>query len=129
VKIYVREQDSDDLDRRLEGRRDVLVSDLTITELASSLGRRRREGTLPEEAAEGLYRAVWDDLRTGMFRPLELSPATFREAERLMLSGMHLRAGDGLHLAAAALAGAETMMTFDRRLAASARTLGLDVIP
>jgi hypothetical protein len=129
VKIYIRERDSDAVEARLEGRRDLIVSDLTITEVASSLARRKRDRTLPDGAAETLYQGLWDDLRAGMFQSVEMASPVFREAERLLLAGLPLRAGDSLHLGAAAVSGALVLMTFDRQLGAAARTLGLEVLP
>ena len=114
---------------QVSGREDVAVSDLTLTEAVSALARRHREGRITLEAASEVYHAMMGHLREGVFQHLELSPPAFREAERLMLSGLPLRTGDSLHLAVAVLSEAESLGTFDRQLAAAARTLGIEVLP
>jgi predicted nucleic acid-binding protein len=64
---------------------------------------------------------------------LDLTPATHREAERLLLTlGRHapLRAADSLHLAAAVLADARAMVTYDRQLHQVASAFGaFEVFP
>lgn len=50
----------------------------------------------------------------------------FREAS--YLPGSHLRAPDALHLAAATSCGADHLVTYDVRMAESARLLGLRVL-
>lgn len=44
VKIYMPEPGSDELDAALQGRDDLVISDLAVTEVISALTRRRREG-------------------------------------------------------------------------------------
>jgi predicted nucleic acid-binding protein len=46
VKLFVPEPASDSLNQALLGAEDVIVSDLALTEMASALGRRMREGRL-----------------------------------------------------------------------------------
>ncbi len=46
AKLYVPEPESDALDAILRGRRDLLMSELAITELLSAVARKRREGVL-----------------------------------------------------------------------------------
>lgn len=129
VKLYLDEPGSESLGSAIAGRTDVALSDLSITECVSALARRSREKTAPPELVARLYRAILDHLKTGRFERLDFTPEVHREAERLMLAGLPLRAGDSLHLASATLAGAESMITFDRQLAAAARNLGLEVLP
>jgi uncharacterized protein len=129
VKLYLDEPGSESLGSEVTGRTDVVLSDLSITECVSALARRVREGTAPSEFVSRLYHAILDHLEAGRFERLDFTPEVHREAERLMLAGLPLRAGDSLHLASATLAGAEAMITFDRQLAAAARTLGMEVVP
>lgn len=105
------------------------VSDLTLTEAVSALARRHREQRITLEAASEVYQEMMSHLRSGAFEHLEVAPSAFREAERLMLSGLPLRTGDSLHLAVAVVAEAQSIATFDRQLGAAARTVGLDVLP
>ncbi len=128
VKLFVPEDGSDALNRALTGLADVILSDLALTEMASAIGRRRREGRLSSQAAERLYREAVKLQRAS--RRVELTPPIHRRAERLMLSAaIPLRALDALHLATALDAQAATMVTFDPRLRAAAQWQGLFVAP
>ena len=114
----------------VEGRRDVVVSDLAVTEVVSFLARRRREGTVTAEAAARLYRAILSDLESGVFLRLELTRETHRQAERFLLSlAVPLRAADALHLTLAVGAGAASALAFDRRLREAVGAVGLSVFP
>lgn len=131
VKLYLPERGSNEVNRSVRGRRDLVVSDLTVTELVSALARRRREGSLRPEAASRLRETVLLHLSAGIFeRVLGLDPRTHRQAERLLFSSSRsLRAGDALHLALAASAEARAIVTFDLHLAEAARATGLRAIP
>jgi predicted nucleic acid-binding protein len=133
AKLYVQEADSDDLDSALLGRRDLLISELALTELTSSLTRRVREGIVEAAAARRIYQQVFRDVRAGEYRLLDMTAATHREAERLLLTmGRHapLRAADSLHLATAALGEARALVTYDRQMHAAASALGsFEVVP
>lgn len=130
VKLYVPEAESEELNRTLEGRRDLLVSDLSITEIVSSLSRRRREGALEPAIVSRLYHAILGHVEDGVYRKVELISTTHREAERLLLSveAVPLRASDALHLALAVAGDAASLLTFDRRLSDAAKAIGLGVI-
>jgi predicted nucleic acid-binding protein len=115
----------------VEGRDDLLVSDLAVTEVASALGRRLRQGALTREVARRVHRAILGGLDGGVYRRVELTRDAHREAERLLLGAVAqpLRAADALHLALAASARAASLASFDARLAAAARAAGLAVHP
>jgi uncharacterized protein len=131
VKLYLPEPESDDLNRLLVGRFDVVVSDLAVTEIVSSLCRRRREGSVTTAVVSGLHRALLEHIEAGVYRRVELIPAAHREAERLLVSlgNVPLRAADALHLALALGAEAASLLTWDQRLGAAARAIGLGVFP
>jgi len=133
AKLYLQEAESDDLDSALIGRRDLLISELTLTELTSAITRRAREGEIEASIARRIYQQLFRDVRAGEYRLLDLTSATHREAERLLLTiGRHapIRAGDSLHLATAALADARTLVTYDRQMHAVASKLGsFEVLP
>lgn len=131
VKLYVPETGSDDLNRALRGRGDLLVSDLAITEIVSSLARRRRERALTASIAARLHRAILSHTEKGVYRRVELLPATHREAERLLMAveSVALRAADALHLALAVSGDAASVLTYDRRLADAARSIGMAAFP
>ena len=128
VKLFVPEDESDELNAALVGVTDVIISDLALTEMASALGRRARERLLSHREAQRLYREAWKVLRSS--RHAELTPAIHRRAERLMLSlPLRLRALDALHLATALDEQAATVVSFDPRLRDAAASQGLFVAP
>lgn len=131
VKLYVPEPESARVDRALRRRDDLLVSDLAVTELASALGRRCREGVLDAGVAARIYQRLLADLADDLFRRVELIAEVHREAERFLLSSalVPLRSLDALHLALAASGRAMTIYTFDRNLARAAGTIGLLAAP
>lgn len=128
VKLFVAERDSDRLNRSLAGLDDVLISDLTLTELSSSLGRRVREGQLAPARARRVYRDAHE--LAASCRRVELNPDAHRLAERLLLvSPLTLRTLDALHLALALASAAATVVSYDLRLREAARSHSLFVAP
>jgi hypothetical protein len=131
VKLYLPEPDSASVERALRRRRDLVVSDLAITEVASAVSRRAREGALSRLDAGRLYRQLLAHAEAGVFLRADIVPETHREAERLLLSlaEVPLRSLDALHLALAIGAGARSLFTFDMRLAAAGLEVGLASAP
>jgi predicted nucleic acid-binding protein len=131
AKLFAPEPGSDELNRLLVGRDDILVSDLGMTEVVSALARRAREGAIPVATAKLIHRRLLAIAAQGAFRRVELLPATHREAERLLLGSERapLRAADALHLALALGAGAGTILTYDRAMAHAALEQSLAVWP
>jgi len=128
VKLFVQEAESDSLNQALLGASGVILSDLALTEMASALGRRTREGVLTRRQASHLHREALK--LTASCRHVELTPPVHRRAEQLLLSlPMPVRALDALHLATALETGAATMVTFDQNLRAVAEFQGLFVAP
>ena len=128
VKLFVPEAESGALNKELAGLSDVIISDLALTEMASALGRRAREGLLSRHEAERLYREASKLLSSS--RHAELTPPIHRRAERLLVSlSLPLRALDALHLATALDAQASTLVSFDPRLRDAAASQGLFVAP
>ncbi len=133
TKIYVEEPESDALEAALLGRRDLVVSELCITEIASALARRIREGDLSQRHATKVYGQVATDLANGMFLRADISPDIHREAERLLLSvgrETPLRTADALHAAMAVGHGCRAIVTYDQHLRAAIVAIGtLEVLP
>ncbi len=129
VKLLVPEPESDALNRALVGIEDVVFSDLALTETASALGRRTREGRLSPSQSRRLYREA--EKLAALCRRAELVASVHRRAERLVLtaSAIPLRSIDALHLALALEAGAATLVTYDPRLRDAAASQGLFVAP
>jgi predicted nucleic acid-binding protein len=130
AKLYVPEAESERLDRFLQGRRDLMISELSVTEVLSAVARRRREGALDVEQAREIRDALLSDAVSGSFRRLDLSPAIHRQAERILLSAesVPLRTLDALHIALALSADASSVITFDDRLAEAAGLYGLQLV-
>ncbi len=123
AKIYIAEPESEALEAALLGRRDILVSDLAVTELTSALTRRVRVGDLDHAHARRVYTGLLRDLTEGQYRWVEVTREVHRQAERLLLTvgrQAGLRAADALHLALADLLGARVLVTFDARMKAAA---------
>ena len=115
----------------MEGRDDLLVSDLAVTEIVSAVARRLRQGALTREAARRLQQAILGRLDEGVYHRVELTRDIHRRAEHflLTLAETPLRAAGALHLALAMSARAASLASFDGRLAAAARAGGLAVYP
>jgi predicted nucleic acid-binding protein len=132
TKLYLPEPGSDEMEDALLGRRDVVVSDLAITELTSASARRVRDADLTSAHARRIYLRLVTDVGAGEFRRAEITTSTHREAERLLMGlgrRVPLRAADALHLAMAGLLGVRVLVTFDRRMRSAAEELGtLDVV-
>ncbi len=128
ITLFVPEPDSDSLNASLAGLDDVIVSDLSLTEMASALGRRVRGAELTATAARRLYRDAQG--LASSCRGAELTRDTHRLAERLLLtSPLPLRSLDALHLALALLGGAATLASYDGRLREAASRQSLFVAP
>jgi len=131
LKVYLRELGSDELNQVLKGRGDIIVSDLAVTEIASALSRSVRQGAATPEVARGVLRAVVARLDDGVSQRVELTRDVHRRAEHYLfsLTEIPLRAADALHLALATSARAASLASFDRRLSAAARAVGLATYP
>ena len=131
LNLYLPEPGSDEFNEIVEGRDDVLVSDLAVTEIVSAAARRLRQGSLPREAARRLQHAILGRLDEGVYHRVELTREVHRRAEHLLLTleDTPLRAADALHLALAATARAASLASFDARLVVAARAAGLAVYP
>ena len=99
--------------------------------LISALAHRPRQGSLAREAARRLQHAILGRLDEGLYHRVELTRDVHRRAEHFLLSlpETPLRAADALHLALATSARAASLASFDARLAAAARAVGLAVYP
>lgn len=130
AKLYVPEPESARLDHFLRGRTDVMISELSITEVISAVARRQREGVLDAENAHAIRDTLLSDARSGLFRTLDLSPAVHREAERMLLSTLtvSLRTLDALHIALALSGRARRVVTYDNRMSEATVLHGLQVV-
>ena len=130
AKLYVAEPESQVLEQTLVGRRDLLVSDLAVTELVSVLMRRAREGSVDLESATLIHHTLVQGFAVKVLHRVAVDGLAHREAERLQFGDrIPLRAADAMHLALATRSGARSFVTFDRRLASAARVHGKFDLP
>ncbi len=131
LKLYLPEPGSDEFNAVVEGRDDVLVSDLAVTEIVSALARRLRQGSLARDAVRRLQHAIVGRLDAGVYHRVEVTRGVHRRAEHFLLSlpDTPLRGADALHLALATSTHAASLASFDSRLAAAARAAGLATYP
>lgn len=115
LKLLVEEAESDALAREI----DAAAPDLVACWLLETELRRaaQREPVLTQQDVSDLLDGV--DL-------YEVPSSLFREAG--LLPGANLRSLDALHLAAAVRIGVEHVVTYDLRMIASARLLGVGVL-
>ncbi len=127
AKLYVPEPESDTLEAFFQGRRDLMISELAITEVLSAVARRRREGMITPHQALEIRDALLADADSGSFHRLDMSPVVHRQAERLLfhIESVALRTLDALHLAAALLGSATHVVTYDARMRAASLQAGL----
>ena len=130
AKVYVPEPESDTLEAFFQGRRDLMISELAITEVLSAVARRRREGMMTAHQAIEIRDAVLADADSGSFHRLDMSPVVHREAERLLfnIESVALRTLDALHVAVALLGSATHVVTYDARMRAAALHAGLKTL-
>ncbi len=103
------------------------ISDWTLTELASALARKLRNGLL-DVGQRRIAEGAWLEWQARATR-LAVAPTHFEQAARLVDSEPRgLRSGDALHLAIAIDHGCD-LATFDRDLADAARARGIRVHP
>jgi uncharacterized protein len=114
----------------MQGRRDLKISELCITEVVSAVARRKREGVITAKQAGEIRKALYSDAQSGSFQRLDISPAIHRHAEQMLLStdSVALRTLDALHIALALAMEAQFLVTFDSRMAGAAELYGLEVV-
>jgi uncharacterized protein len=131
LKLYLPEAGSADFTRIVDGRTDLLISDLAVTEVVSALSRHVRQGAISPDEAHRMQRTIIGSLDDAGYARVELTRDVHRRAEHFLLTSTDtpLRAADALHLALAVAGRAASMASFDGRLAAAARAIGLSVYP
>ncbi len=106
----------------------LMISDFAAAECASAIGRRVRTGQLTKDEAWTVFVSL-DAWAARAMQRVETIPADVRAADGyLRRLDLTLRTPDALNIAIAQRIGA-TLATFDKRMAASARALGMDLAP
>ena len=78
LKLYFRELESDATNAFLKGRRDILISQLAVTEFVSALARRHRERVIDATTLQALQRTVITHIETGVYTCVDLTPEDHR---------------------------------------------------
>lgn len=130
AKWYLNEPRSDDVEAYLRSHEPVAVSWLTVVEMRSLLARRRREGDFPPEIEWRVFATFQEDIRVGHLRLHHSRDDVPSSAVRILgeLTDIPLRTLDALQLALAVDAGAASLGTADRVMAAAAPRLGMTVL-
>lgn len=106
----------------------VLVSDFAGAEFASAVARRMRMGEYTISDAQLIF-TNFDAWTARAAQSIGVVAADVKTAEAFLRRlDLTLRTPDALHIAIAQRAGA-TLVTFDQKMAASARMLGTPVAP
>jgi uncharacterized protein len=109
-------------------RRQMCVSDWSVTEFASALAVKQRRGDLDEQAMADAW-LEFDNACGSLLRVAPTSSEDFGNAARLCLQVDNgLRSGDALHLAVASRLACESLMSYDITLNKNAQAGGLAVI-
>jgi uncharacterized protein len=129
VPAFIREPKSEAVLAWLEASaRRLLVSEWSITEFSSAAAIKARTGEIAPALAKQARTRFLDfaERHCSIAVPQR---AEFRRAAELAGDvGLKLRAGDALHLAIAQASKAEGILCLDEPMAASARTMGLNVL-
>jgi len=128
AKCYVNEADSPQVRAQLSRSGGAHSSSLSRAEVAATLLRHLREGSLDRKQAAKLQADFTSDIEAGVWTMVPVSDASMdRVAVRLsqIPQTTYVRAGDAIHLCAASEAGFSDIWTNDRHLLGAAAVFGL----
>ena len=133
VKLYVREERSDDVARFVAGRAEaIIVNGLHELEVGNALRLKRFREEIDDEQLSASMPMVTGDLASGrLIRSGVDWQSVHAEAERLSAATtteVGVRTIDLVHVAAALVRGASGLVSQDRRRRAAADLAGLGVV-
>ena len=100
-----------------------MISLWTVTEFSAALAMKMRMGVI-DALERSRISSKFAELQSLTWTTLEIRPGHYTDAAMFAgQPGVALRAGDALHIAIAATAGAQ-LLTMDKGLAAAATALG-----
>ena len=130
AKWYIHESRSDDVEKYIQQHGPVAISDLTVVEMRSLLGRRRRDKRLTSKIETEIFATFQEDIRRRFLicHPLPDGLAAGAVNLLALLSDIPLRTLDALHLVIAKEIYAESLVTADHIMADGAKALGFNVV-
>jgi predicted nucleic acid-binding protein len=130
AKWYLNESFSDGVERYLQARGPVAISDLTVVEMRSLLARRRRGKQIDPKLEIRVFATFEEDVRRGFLIRHPMPGTTATGAANLIstLPDVPLRTLDAMHLVIAREIDASILATADRVMADGAAEMGLTVV-
>jgi len=130
AKWYINESRSDDVDEYIRQNGPVTISDLTVVEMRSLLGRLRRDRKISSDAEMEAFASFQEDMRRRFLICQALPDGWAEGAVNLMavLSHIPIRTLDAMHIVIAMEIRAEALVTADRIMADAADASGLAVV-
>lgn len=130
AKWYLNEARSDDVEKYIQERGPVDISDLTVLEMRCLLARRRRERNIDSKAEIQVFATLQEDIRQKFLICHPLPVGVTEGAVNLLsvLPDLPLRTLDALHLMIAKEIHTEVLVTADRVMAAGAKAIGFSVV-
>ena len=130
AKWYLPEERSDQVEKYIQENGPVAISDLTVVEMRSLLGRRRREGNIDAKMEMKVFATFEEDIRRNFLicNPLPKGLATGAVNLLSVLSEIPLRTLDALHLVIAKEIHADVLATADRVMIAGGKGMGFSVV-
>lgn len=128
AKWYLHEARSEEVERYLQDTCPVYISALTQVEMASLVGRRRRDGDIDATLAGRILATFDGDIALGHLVLLPHRVEAFLLAESILgsLPEIPLRSLDALHLGLVRSADVKVIATADRVMAQAAEALGIE---
>lgn len=130
AKWYLNEARSEEVEQFIRERAPVSISTLTLVEMRSLLGRRRRERDLDAKMEARIYATFEEDIRDGHLLQHPVTDGAVLGAGHLLaaLNDHPLRSLDALHLSIAKEIRATEVATADRVMLGASRAMGFGVI-
>jgi predicted nucleic acid-binding protein len=131
VKYYYPEKDSDRIEDLLLKARQVFISSLSITEMASALMKKVRMGELKKTEELLIWNTFLDDLGAGRIDVLMPDERQYERAADIIreIGSRHgIRTLDAIQLAVAQSAGNVSLLCSDKVMTTVAKKMGMQVI-
>lgn len=125
AKRYVEEPGSEEVLQWCDRSTELALSVVVVPELISAFCRLRREGRVSPEQYGLLKEQLLLDISDALI--VDTTPPVLQHAV-LALEGHVLRGMDAIHVGAAIECRAQSFVTSDRRQAAAAQAMGLEVV-